>query len=162
MKGVEIVAADRRQQELIEELNRLMAEEAEACLRYFQMRFRVRGRHRRRAEQFFDEAIKETFEHANALAHQIHALGHVPVLRIELSLGGEPMRASDALAEALDVEQQALDAYKEFLPRVVGDRQLEPFIRQQIAIETEHVEALRAVINDTPTLRVVARAGTSS
>jgi hypothetical protein len=29
--------------EVVDELNRLMAEEAEACLRYFQMRFRLRG-----------------------------------------------------------------------------------------------------------------------
>lgn len=150
------MAGDRG--EIIEELNRLMAEEAEACLRYFQMRFRLRGRHRRRAERFFEEAIKETLEHADAIARRIHALGCVPTLKIELSLAGEPMRASEALAEALDVEQQALDAYKEFLPRGAGDRQLEPFIRQQIAVETEHVEDLRTAIDDMPRLRLVAKA----
>lgn len=156
------MAADRRQQDIIDELNRLMAEEAEACFRYFQMRFRVRGRHRRRAERFFEDAIKETLEHADAIARRIHALGHVPTLKIDLSLGGEPMRAAEALAEALEVEQQALDAYKEFLPRVTGDRQLEPFIRQQIAVETEHVEDLRAVINDTPSLSLVAKPKSST
>ena len=44
--------------ELIDDLNRLMAEEAEASLRYFQIRFRLRGRGREAAEKFFDEAIK--------------------------------------------------------------------------------------------------------
>jgi len=154
------VRAERR--ELVDELNRLMAEEAEACLRYFQMRFRVRGRHRETAERFFDEAIKETLEHADGIARQIHALGYVPTLKIELTLAGEPMRASDALAEALDIEQEALDAYREFLPRVAGDPQLEPFIRQQIAVETEHVDELRAVISATPGFSLVRKVTASS
>ncbi len=134
--------------DLIDELNRLMAEEAEACLRYFQLRYRLRGIDRQAAEEFFVQGLKETLEHAEAIAEQIRALGHVPRLRIELSLSGGPIRFQDALAEALDVEQQALDAYKDFLPRVAAHPVLEPFIRRQIEVETEHVqeilEALRA------------------
>jgi rubrerythrin len=61
------------------------------------------------------------------------------------------MRFQDALAEALDVEQQALDAYKDFLPRVVGHPVLEEFIRHQIDIETEHVrEIVEAVRGGSP------------
>src|SRR3972149_5394214 len=108
--------ADRR--DVIDDLNRLMAEETEACLRYFQIHFRLRGKDYAAAEQFFEEAIKETMEHANAIAQQIRSLGEIPILRINLSLGGDPMRLEAALAEALDVEQQALDAYKDLLPRV--------------------------------------------
>jgi bacterioferritin (cytochrome b1) len=134
--------------DLVDELNRLMAEEAEACLRYFQLRYRVRGIDRQAAEEFFVQGLKETLEHAEAIAEQIRALGHVPRLRIELSLSGGPIRFEDALAEALEVERQALDAYKDFLPRVAGHAVLEPFIRRQIEVETEHVqeivEALRA------------------
>ena len=47
--------------------------------------------------------------------------------------------ADEALAEALDVEQQALAAYQEFLPHVAGHPALETFIRKQIEVETEHV-----------------------
>src|SRR5690348_7557445 len=36
--------------DLVDELNRLMAEEAEACLRYFQLRYRLRGIDREAAE----------------------------------------------------------------------------------------------------------------
>jgi hypothetical protein len=104
-----------------------MAEEAEASLRYFQMRFRVRGAGRRKAERFFEEALKETLDHANEVAAQIKTLGFVPKLRIVLTLGGGPIQAADALAEALDVEQQALTAYEEFLPRVGGHPQLKAF-----------------------------------
>ena len=40
--------------ELVEELNRLMAEETEACLHYFQMRFRLRDNDYADAQPFFD------------------------------------------------------------------------------------------------------------
>ena len=128
--------------DIVDELNRLMAEEAEACLRYFQLRYRLRGIDRQAAEDFFENGVKETLEHAEAIANQIRALGYIPRLRIELSLGGGPIRFQDALAEALDVEQQALDAYKDFLPRVVGHPVLEDFIRRQIDVETEHVQEI--------------------
>ena len=143
--------------DVVEELNRLMAEEAEACLRYFQMRFRVRGRNRQLAQRFFDEALKETMEHAEAIARQIEALGHVPTLRVQLSLAGEPLRAEEALADALEVEQQALDAYREFLPRVAGHPVLERFIRKQIDVETEHVQEIRDVVDGRPALRLVSK-----
>jgi len=128
--------------DIVDELNRLMAEEAEACLRYFQLRYRLRGIDRQAAEEFFENGVKETLEHAEAIANQIRSLGHIPRLRIELSLGGGPIRFQDALAEALDVEQQALDAYKDFLARVVGHPVLEDFIRRQIDVETEHVQQI--------------------
>jgi bacterioferritin (cytochrome b1) len=147
--------ADRR--DIIDDLNRLMAEEAEACLRYFQMRFRLRGKDYLAAEQFFDDAIKETLEHANSIAQQIRALGHVPTLRINLSLGDGPMRLETALAEALDVEQQALDAYKDFLPRVAGDPVLEEFIRRQVEVETEHVQEIRDFVRARGTVKLVPK-----
>jgi bacterioferritin (cytochrome b1) len=144
--------------DLVDELNRLMAEEAEASLRYFQMRFRVRGTGRVAAEKFFEDALKETLEHADAIAQQIRLLGHVPVLQINLSLSGGPMPADEALAEALDIEQQALDAYRDFLPRVTGHPALETFIRKQIEVETEHVKEIQDVVRATAPLKLVTKA----
>lgn len=149
------VGADRG--EIIDELNRLMAEEAEACLRYFHMRFRLRGKDYTAAERFFEDAIRETLEHATAIAQQIRALGHVPTLRIDLSLGDGPMRLETALADALDVEQQALDAYKDFLPRVAGDPVLEAFIRRQVEVETEHVQEIRDFVQTKGTVKLVPK-----
>ena len=145
--------------EIVDELNRLMAEEAEACLRYFQIRFRLRGIDRQAAEPFFENGLKETLEHAEALANQIRALGHIPRLHINLSLSGGPMRLEDALAEALDVEQQALDAYKDFLPRVSGDPVLEAFIRKQIELETEHVQEIVDAIKAGSPLKLFENSG---
>ena len=141
--------------ELVEELNRLMAEETEACLRYFQMRFRLRDNDYAAAQPFFDDAIKETMEHATTIAEQIRSLGHIPTLRVKLALGGSAIGLDVALAEALDVEQQALEAYKDLLPRVEGDAVLEPFIRRQVEIETEHVEEIRAFIRTNGTVKRV-------
>jgi bacterioferritin (cytochrome b1) len=134
-----------------------MAEETEAFLRYFQMRFRLRGNGSRAAEKFFDEALRETLEHAEALARQIRSLGHAPTLHIHLSLSGDPIRPEEALAEAIDVEQQALDAYREFLPRVTGDPVLEPFIRKQIEIESEHVQEIRDTLRMGAALTLVEK-----
>ena len=128
------MGSDRAQ--LVDELNRLMAEEAEACLRYFLIRFRLRDEDRQAVEGFFETGLKETLEHAEAIANQIRALGHVPRLHIDLPLGGGLMR----LEEALDVEQQALDAYKDFLPRATQDPELADFIQKQIELETGHVQ----------------------
>ncbi len=145
--------------DLVEDLNRLMAEEAEACLRYFQMRFRLRGPGRVAAEAFFEDALRETLEHADAIAQQIRSLGHIPRLRIDLSLDGGPMRPAEALAEALDVEQQALDAYKEFLPRTAGHPTLEKFIHAQIAVETEHVQEILTIAPAGAPLKLVDKPG---
>jgi len=145
--------ADRR--DIVDDLNRLMAEEVEACLRYFQMRFRLRGNDYRAAEQFFENAIKETMEHATSIAQHIRAQGQIPTLRISLVLGGGPIRLETALAEALDVEQQALDAYKDFLSRVMGDSVLEHFISRQVEVETEHVQEIRDFVRAKSLVKLV-------
>ncbi|MEI6084380.1 MAG: ferritin-like domain-containing protein [Verrucomicrobiota bacterium] len=130
------------QTEIVDELNRLMAEEVEAFLRYFQLRYRLRGTDLLIADKFIKAAMEETQEHAAEIAGKIRILGHTPKLDIKLSLGGGPIKLQEALAEALDFERQALDAYREFLPHVAGDPMLEDFIRKQIAVETEHVQEI--------------------
>jgi bacterioferritin (cytochrome b1) len=143
--------------DVVKDLNRLMAEETEAFLRYFQMRFRVQGRGRRAAEKFFAEALRETLEHAEALAQQIQSLGHVPILHLDLALDGDRIGAEEALAEAIEIEQQALDAYKEFLPQVAGDPVLEEFIRNQIEVERAHLEELHKVLRLRGSLELVEK-----
>jgi bacterioferritin (cytochrome b1) len=132
--------------DMVDDLHRLMAEELEAFLRYFQLRFRLRGTDMLTAETFFEKAMEETLEHAEAIAKHIRVLGHTPRVSIKLEAGGGPIRLKDALQEALAFEQQALDAYKEMLPRVEGNTGLEDFIRQQIATESEHVQEIAMLV----------------
>lgn len=135
-----------KRNEIVEELNRLMAEELEGFLRYFQIRYRLKGIDRLAADKFFEHAMEETLEHAEDIAKQIRSLGETPQLNIKLSAGGGPITLNEALQETLAVEQQALDAYKDMLPRVVGDPVLEDFIRKQIGTETEHVQEIKTLL----------------
>lgn len=134
------------QHDLIDDLHRLMAEELEAFLRYFQLRYRLRGTDLLTADTFFEKAMEETLEHAESIAKHIRVLGHTPQVNVKLEIGGGAIRLKEALQEALVFEQQALDAYKEMLPRVEGNTGLEDFIRQQIATETEHVQEIAMLV----------------
>jgi bacterioferritin (cytochrome b1) len=137
---------DKKRAEIVNELNSLMAEEIEAFLRYFQLRYRLRGADLLIADDFLKKAMQETQDHAAEIAAKIRVLGHTPRLDVQLSLGGGPVKLQEALAEALEFEQQALDAYKDFLPRVEGDPTLEDFVRKQIAVETEHVQEITMLL----------------
>jgi bacterioferritin (cytochrome b1) len=132
--------------EIVEELNRLMAEEIEAGLRYFQIRYRLKGVDRLAAETFFEKAMEETMDHAEQIAGKIRALGHIPKLSVNLTVGGGAVGLEEALAEILEIEQQALDAYKDILPSVTGDPVLEDFIRKQVSVETEHVQEISMLL----------------
>jgi bacterioferritin (cytochrome b1) len=131
---------------VVEELNRLMAEELEAFLRYFQLRHRIRADEGAAADKFFEGALHETAEHAEAIAAHIRKLGHTPRMKITVTAGGAPISFREALSEALVFEQQALDAYKDLLPRVKGDAALEKFIREQVATEGEHVQEITTLL----------------
>jgi bacterioferritin (cytochrome b1) len=118
----------------------------EAFVRYFQLRHRLRGTERLAADKFFETAMQETVEHAEAIARHIRTLGETPRIHVSVEAGGGPVTLKDALSEALVFEQQALEAYRDMLPRVAGDPGLEDFIRKQIATETEHVQEITMLL----------------
>jgi bacterioferritin (cytochrome b1) len=132
--------------DVVDELNRLMAEELEAFLRYFQLRYRLRGVELLAAETFFEKAMEETVDHANQIARHIRSLGQTPRINVKLEVGGGSLRLKEVLNDALIFEQQALDAYKDLLPRVEGSPALEDFVRKQIAIESEHVQEIAMLL----------------
>lgn len=146
-----------RRDDIVDELNRLLAEEAEASLRYFHMRYRLQQTDLAAAQPLLDEAIRDTLDHAAAIAAHIQSLGCVPTLRINVSLSGGRLRLDQALREALEVEQQALDAYKDLLPKVAGDPALEEFVRRQVEVETEHVREMAAFVESRSRLKLVPR-----
>ena len=65
------------------------------------------------------------------------------------------MRLEAALTEALEVGQQALDAYTDLLPRVLDDPALADFIRRQVEVETEHVRTIREFAEAKSTMKLV-------
>ena len=77
-----------------------------------------------------------------------------------LDLGG--VRADGVVGVRAGDEQQALDAYKDLLPRVVGHPVLEDFIRRQIEIETEHVHEIVDTVRAGGPLKLLEKSNDAS
>jgi bacterioferritin (cytochrome b1) len=133
-------------EEVIQELNRLFAEEVEAALRYLHLLHAVRGTDHLVVGPVLKQGFQETIEHAEVIARKVRALGSVPKLTLEISLPPETMDGQEALQTALTFEEAALEAYQDTLRKVEGDIPLEEFIRSQIATESEHVNELRQLL----------------
>lgn len=133
-------------EDVIQELNRLFAEEVEAALRYLHLLHAVRGTDHLLVGPVLKQGFRETVEHAEVIARKIRALGAVPQLSLEISLPPETMDAQEALQTALTFEEAALEAYQDTLRKVEGDIALEEFIRSQIATESEHVNELKQLL----------------
>jgi bacterioferritin len=132
--------------EIVNELNRVFAEEIEAATRYLHLSAAVRGIDRLLVEKVLKEGVQETIEHAEIIARKIRALGHVPRLEIRVSCPAEPLTAREALRQAVTFEEAALECYQDLLRKVDGDVALEEFVRGQIAVESEHVAQLRELL----------------
>ena len=130
-------------------LNELFAEEVEASIRYLHLAVTVKGLERLSVREVLFENMKETLEHAQAIADKILQMGGVPRLDLRLSLAPEKTTGAEAIRTALTVEKAALDAYREFLEEV-GDSDvvLEEFLRVQVALESEHVAQLELLVED--------------
>ncbi len=132
--------------EIIHELNRLFAEEVEAALRYLHLSNAVRGLDHLVVEPVLKRGYRETIEHAEVIARKIRALGAVPHLDLNVSLGPESVDGKQALELALTFEEAALEAYQDCLRKIDGDIPLEEFIRSQIVTEAEHVAELKQLL----------------
>jgi len=132
--------------EVVQELNRLFAEEVEAALRYLHLANAVRGTDHLVVGPVLKQGFQETIQHAEVIARKIRALGAVPELTLDISLPPESMDAKEALQTALTFEEAALEAYQDTLRRVEGDIPLEEFIRTQIVVESEHVLELKQLL----------------
>jgi bacterioferritin len=134
------------QSDVIQELDRLFAEEVEAALRYLHLMQAVRGTDYLVVGPVLQKAFRETIEHAEIIARKVRALGAVPHLELSISLPPTAVDGREALETALTFEEAALEAYQDALRRVEGDIPLEEFIRSQIVIESEHVADLKQLL----------------
>ncbi len=136
------------QNELVEELNRLLAEEVEASLRYLNLSVALEPQDQEMLD-LMQEAFEETVEHAQILGKKIRDVGGRPRMDVHLHCTGETVSHADALQEVLTFEEAALDGYRELLDRVTradGDADMIAFLRKQVEIETEHVEEFRRMV----------------
>lgn len=133
-------------EEIVQELHRIFAEEVEAAIRYLHLANAVRGVERLVVEPKLRDGFRETIQHADVIARKIRELGSVPQLNVNISLPGESIGARQAFEMALTFEEAALEAYQDLLRRVEGDVPLEVFVRGQIAIEAEHLADLKQLL----------------
>ncbi len=129
--------------DIVQDLNKLYAEEVEASLRYLHLMAAVRGLDRMMVEPILRQAFDETIDHARTIAQKLRTLGAAPELKVDLHLAPERVSGREALEIALTFEEAALEAYQDMLRRCQGDVVLEEFIRQQIAAEAQHVAELK-------------------
>jgi bacterioferritin len=133
--------------EVVQELNRLFAEEVEAAIRYLHLICAVRGMDRLVVEPVLRQAFQETIQHAQIIGQKLRTLGVVPELRVSLDCPPEPLSGKQAIEIALTFEDAALEAYQDLLRRVDGDFVLEEFIRSQVAAEAQHVAELKQLLD---------------
>ena len=142
-----------RNQEYIAALNGLFAEEIEAGIRYLHLAATVKGLGRILVHKTLIENMEETLEHAEAISKKILQLGGVPSLDLKLQIEPEKTDATEAIRTAVLFERAALDAYRELLEKVLAEGEpeggtLEEFLREQVAVESQHVSELEMLLED--------------
>ncbi|HIN81162.1 MAG TPA: hypothetical protein EYN00_08810 [Planctomycetes bacterium] len=138
------------QEELLQRLNGLLAEEMEASIRYLHLSMTVEDNDREKLSKMLQENFDETVEHAQMVGEMITQMGGTPSPVIRLDLPPERISASEAIQTALIFEQAALDAYRELLERVEvnGDAALLEFARAQVELESQHVRELQVLLEN--------------
>ena len=133
---------------VIERLNEILAEEVEAAVRYLHLAMSVKGLDRLLVRDTLFEGMQETLQHAQMISERLSHMGTNPRIRINVDLESTKISGSEAIQNAVAVEEQALEAYRELLELVDDDIALEEFVRDQISLETQHVADLRLLLED--------------
>ncbi len=155
-KGREIVGMDVK--ELIEMLNRALADEWLAYYQYWVGAKTVRGPMRPEVEKELLEHAEEEFKHANMLADRIVQLGGTPLLDTK-ELGEKSSCGYDApkdphvlkvLEQNIKGEQCAIEVYHKMLEKVkLGNDPITfNMVRKIMEDEVEHEEDLQNLHED--------------
>ena len=133
---------------VIERLHEVLAEEVEAAVRYLHLAMSVKGLDRLLVRDKLFEGMQETLEHAQMISERLVHMGVNPRIRLNVDLESTKVTGAEAIQNAVAVEEQALDAYRELLDQIEDDIALEEFVRAQISVETQHVADLRLLLED--------------
>lgn len=155
-KGIEIVGMDVG--ELIEMLNKALADEWNAYYQYWVGAYVVKGPMRPQVEAELKEHAEEELKHANMLAERIVQLGGTPILDPK-QFGEKGNCAYEAptdpnvkkiLDQNIKGEQCAIDVYHKILEKVkLGNDPITfNMVRKIMQDEVEHEEDLQALKED--------------
>jgi len=155
-KGTEIVGMDVK--ELIEMLNRALADEWLAYYQYWVGSYLVRGPMRPAVEAELKEHAEEELKHAGMLAQRIIQLGGIPLIdpaewSKKTNCGYDAPKDPSVfkiLEQNIKGEQCAIVVYKKILDKVkAGDDPITfNMVRKIMEEEVEHEEDLQAIQED--------------
>lgn len=154
-KGKEIVGTDIN--ELIELLNKALADEWLAYYQYWVGSYVVKGPMRKSVEEELKEHAAEEYEHANMIAERIIQLGGTPILNpsewIKLTNCGYEIPSDPhvklILEQNIKGEQCAIMTYHSILQKITGKDPITfNMVRKIMEDEVEHEEDLQAILED--------------
>lgn len=155
-KAIEIIEGDVK--ELVELMNRALADEWLAYYQYWVGAKVVRGRMRPQVQAELEEHAEEELKHANMLTDRIIQLGGTPLLSPDewnkkSNCGYEVPEDGDTLAllkQNIKGEQCAIDVYKNLLEKTREAKDAISFnmVRKIMEEEVEHEQDLQDIVED--------------
>lgn len=130
---------------IIETLNEAIRIEHALTLQSEHQAIVVRGLWRVQMAPFFQHLADEAREHARKFGTKVFALGGIPTFEVG------PIRHSETVeemvADALNLERAALDAYARALALVEDDVALRNMLEDHIDTEQRHVDELELLVS---------------
>lgn len=134
---------------VIKQLNDILEMELAGVVRYLHYSLMARGPGRIPVVKFFQEQATESFGHAAKIGEKITALGAHPSLSVRPVPDTQTHATIEILKESLEFEKQGIQMYKDLVPLVEGDIPLEELAREMVRMETEHVEEVQKMIEQS-------------
>ena len=135
------------QQEVINQLNKILEFELAGVVRYTHYALMVYGHNRIPIVSWLRDQASESLIHANAAGEHITTLGGHPSLKISSLLETHKHSIHDILAESLEHEKIQTDNYKVLLNLVQGNSvYLEEYARKMIVDEEDHIAEVQKML----------------
>jgi bacterioferritin len=134
----------KKEQKIVDTLNRILELELAGVVRYMHYSFMVFGHSRIPIVSWLRGQADESLAHAVLAGEHITSLGGHPSLKIGGLLETHKHSINDILEEAYVHEEEGLDEYRKLLD-LVRDHSimLEEYARAQIAAEENHLAEIR-------------------
>lgn len=132
--------------EILKKLDAILELEISGVVRYLHYSLMITGPNRIPIVKFFRDQATEGFNHAAIIGEKITALGGHPSLKVRPVPETNKHAVLDILQESLEFEKEAVAHYSELLPLCQDNVALDELIREQIRLETEHIEEVEKML----------------
>jgi bacterioferritin len=145
-------------EELIDHLNKDLADELSAIVQYLTYAAKATGPHRPQLVNFFMAEVPDETSHAQILANKIVALGGEPIT--SPSPVAPAFTNYEMLQRVLEAERLAIMGYTERAKQaeLFGDRGLQVQLEDMIRDETGHFEETDRMLREWPADEIAAPA----